>query len=152
MSDQPTVSGAHHFSIDLGGAEGDMLFISASAIGGTLDLPSLKTIDGQHSPVNSIGGGKAKVNWTDLTLSRGIDDKHSLYDWFQDIRDNGVTADTKKDIKIIGYDASDSPLFTWNITGAVITTFTGAAVDAQTSAILTETVSLTFEDAKLEFG
>jgi phage tail-like protein len=149
MSDQ-TVSGAHHFSLDLGGAESDMLFISASTISGTLDLPALKTIDGQHSPVNSIGGGKAKVNWSDLTLERGIDDKHSLYEWFQNIRDNGVTADTKKDIKVVAYDSQDQPLYTWNLTGAVITTYSTAGVDAQTSAILTETVSITFEDATLE--
>src|SRR6266516_4115108 len=149
MSDQ-VVSGAHHFSLDLGGAESDMMFISASSVSGTLDLPSLKTIDGQHSPVNSIGGGKAKVNWSDLTLQRGVDDKHSLYEWFQSIRDNGVTADTKKDIKIVAYDAQDQPLFTWNLTGAVITTYSTAGVDAQTSAILTETVSVTFEDATLE--
>jgi phage tail-like protein len=143
------VSGVHHFKLDLGGSESDMLFASATMPTATLEAPDFKTIDANGNPVNSVGGG-TQVSWSEISLTRGVDDKLSLYNWFKDVREKGATSDTKKDIKILAQDSQGNTLHTWSMTGAVITSYGMAGVDAQTMAILTETVSIKFEDATLE--
>src|SRR5918911_116187 len=133
----PQVSGVHHFKLDLGGMESGMLFSAASMPSGTLDVPDFKTIDDKGTPVNSVGGG-TQVSWSPVTLTRGVDTDHQLYDWFNDVRQKGVTDDTKKEIKIIALDSQGETLHTWNLVGAVITTYGMAGADAQTTSILTE--------------
>jgi phage tail-like protein len=143
------VHGVHHFKLDLGGMETGMLFSAATMPSGTLDVPDFKTVDAGGKPVNSCGGG-TQVTWGPVTLTRGVDSDHQLYDWFKDVREKGVCEDTKKEIKIIAMDSQGETLHTWNIIGAVITTYGMAGADAQTTAILTEQVTIKFEDATLE--
>jgi phage tail-like protein len=143
------VHGVHHFKLDLGGMETGMLFSAATMPSGTLDVPDFKTVDDNGNPVNSCGGG-TQVTWGPVTLTRGVDSDHQLYDWFKDVREKGVCEDTKKEIKIIAMDSQGETLHTWNIIGAVITTYGMAGADAQTTAILTEQVTIKFEDATLE--
>ena len=143
------VHGVHHFKLDLGGMETGMLFSAATMPSGTLDVPDFKTVDAGGKPVNSCGGG-TQVTWGPVTLTRGVDSDHQLYDWFKDVREKGVCEDTKKEIKIIAVDSQGETLHTWNIIGAVITTYGMAGADAQTTAILTEQVTIKFEDATLE--
>ena len=143
------VSGVHHFELKLGGAESDMLFSSATTPTGTLEAPDFKTIDGQANPVNSVGGG-TQVSWSEITLTRGIDDKNSLWEWFKEVKEKGATSDTKKDITIAAKNSAGDTLHTWNLKGAVITSYGHAGADAQTMAILTQQVSIKFEDADLE--
>ena len=145
----PTVTGVHHFKLDLGGMESGMLFSAATMPSGTLDVPDFKTIDDNGNPVNSCGGG-TQVSWSPVNLTRGVDTDHQLYDWFKDVREKGVCDDTKKEIKIICIDSEGNTLHTWNIVGAVITTYGMAGCDAQTAAILTEQVTIKYEDATLE--
>lgn len=151
MADDGQVTGGGHFKLDLGGAESALLFASSSLPSGSLQAPAFKTADANGNPVNSLGGG-TQVQWSEVVLTRGVDKDHSLYDWFKDIREKGVTSDTKKDIKIITMDNAGETLNTWNITGAVLTSYGMSGLDAQTQAILTEQVSIQFEDATLEPG
>ena len=143
------VSGVQHFKLDLGGLESSMLFSAATMPSGTLDVPDFKTIDDNGNPVNSCGGG-TQVTWAPITLTRGVDSDHALYDWFKDVREKGVCDDTKKELKIICMDSQGETLHTWNIVGAVITNYGMAGCDAQTAAILTEQITIKYEDATLE--
>jgi len=145
----PTVTGVHHFKLDLGGMESGMLFSAATMPSGSLDVPDFKTIDDNGNPVNSCGGG-TQVTWSPVNLTRGVDTDHQLYDWFKDVREKGVCDDTKKEVKIICIDSEGNTLHTWNIVGAVITNYGMAGCDAQTAAILTEQVTIKYEDATLE--
>ena len=143
------VNGVHHFELKLGGAETDMLFSAATTPTGTLDAPEFKTMDAQAKPVNSVGGG-TQASWSEVTITRGLDDKNSLWEWFKAIKENGATSDTKKDITIAAKNSGGDTLHTWNLKGAVITSYGHAGADAQTMAILTQQVSIKFEDADLE--
>jgi phage tail-like protein len=149
MGSDSQVSGVHHFKLDLGGLESGMLFSAATMPSGTLDVPDFKTVDNNGNPVNSCGGG-TQVTWAPITLTRGVDSDHQLWDWFKDVREKGACEDTKKEIKIIAMDSKGETLHTWNLTGAVITNYGMAGADAQTAAILTEMVSIKYEDASLE--
>lgn len=148
MADDKTVSGHHHFKLDLKGAQGGLLFNSVSMPTGTLDIPDFKTWDANGNPVNSVGGG-TQVNWSDIQLTRGVDTDKQLYEWFQLVREKGVTTDSKKDITLTVCDSQGTALHTWNVTGAVINSYGMAGADAATMAVLIESVSIKFEDAKL---
>jgi phage tail-like protein len=149
MGSDAQVSGVHHFKLDLGGLESGMLFSAATMPSGSLDVPDFKTVDNNGNPVNSCGGG-TQVTWAPIQLTRGVDSDHQLWDWFKDVREKGACEDTKKEVKIIAMDSKGETLHTWNLTGAVITNYGMAGADAQTAAILTEMVTIKYEDATLE--
>jgi phage tail-like protein len=148
-ADAKQVNGVHHFKLDLGGAESGMLFAQASLPGGSLDVQSFKTMDTNGNPVNSCGGG-TQVQWTDLMLVRGVDDDHQLWEWFKAVCEKGACADNKKDITITCMDSEGETMHTWNVTGACIVNYNMTGLDAQTAAILTESVSIRYENATLE--
>jgi phage tail-like protein len=148
-SDQKTVSTVSHFKLDLGGPEGAMLFSGATIGAAQLNTGKFATVDDKGNPVNSVGGG-TQVQWGDLNVTRGVDSDHQLYEAFKDVKENGATADNAKEIKLIGLDAKGETLFTWNFTGAHISSFQMGAFEAGSNAILTESASFTFEDATLE--
>jgi phage tail-like protein len=149
VADDGQITGGGHFKLDLGGSESALLFTAASLPSGSLQVPAFKTADANGNPVNSLGGG-TQVQWGDVVLTRCVDTDHSLYEWFKSVQEKGVTDDTKKDIKIITMDPAGETLSTWNIVGAVISSYSMSGVDAQTQAILTEQVSISFQDATLE--
>jgi phage tail-like protein len=151
MPDDKTVSGSHHFKLELGGPEGALLFQSASMGGASLSIPKFKTEDANGNPINSLGGGTS-VTWQDLSIVRGVDTDHKLWEWFTEIKEKGVTPETKKEIKLIALDSKGETLHTWNFVGAVISSYQMSGSDAQSEAILTEQVSIQFEDATLEPG
>jgi hypothetical protein len=148
MSDQQVTAG-QHFTLDLGGAQNGLLFKSASMPTGSFPPSAFMTADAKGIPVNTLGGG-VKVQWSALTLLRGVDTDKALYEWFDQIRTKGICKETKKDIKITALDTQNQPLKVWNITGAYLTEYGMSGVDAESGAILTEQVSITFEDATLE--
>jgi len=151
VADQKTVSTVSHFKLDLGGPEGALLFASANMGGATLNTANFQTVDANGNPVNSVGGG-TQVQWGELSVTRGVDTDHQLYDAFKDVKENGATADNAKEIKLIGLDSKGNTLFTWNFTGAHITSYQMGAAEAGSNAILTEAASFKFEDATLEPG
>ena len=149
MADDKTVSTVSHFKLDLGGPEGALLFSSASMGGATLNTARFQTVDANGNPINSVGGG-TQVQWGDLTVMRGVDSDHQRYEAFKDVKENGATPDNAKEIKLVGLSAKGDTLFTWNFTGAHISSYQMAGAEAGSNAILTESASFTFEDATLE--
>jgi phage tail-like protein len=144
-----TVNGASSFKLGLGGIENAMLFSSVQMPTVTIDVQSYFTAAQNGQPVQSCGAG-AKIHYGDIVLTRGVDDNHDLWQWVQDIKDHGVCDDTKKDITITAVNQNSEDLLTWNITGAVISSYSMAGVDSNGGGILTEMVTITFQDATLE--
>lgn len=143
------VNSVHHFKLDLGGAEGALLFSKCETPNGTLEALDFKTFDANGNPVNSVGGG-SQVTWRPITISRGVDHNTALYDWFKQVREGGATSDTKKEIKLTACDAQGTDIQTWSLTGAIITSYGDSGANAQTNEILVETVQIKYEDATLE--
>lgn len=150
MSDD-TVNGAHHFQMELQGAENALLFSQATTPQGTVEVPDFKTFTNQKGKtVNSVGGG-TQVSWSPITLTRGVDKNHDLYDWFKEVCEKGVTPDTKRKVLLKAMDSEGEPLHTWNLVGAVITQYGHSGANAQTMEILVNTIQIKYEEATLEF-
>ena len=144
------VHGGYHVKLGgVPGAEGGLLFYSATSPSGSLDSPAFKTWDAQGNPVNSLGAGR-QAEWTPITLTRGVDDNRELYDWFKEIQEKGVTEETKKDLTVTVLSSGNDTLHTWNLTGAVISQYQHSAHNAQSNEILVNTVQIKYEDATLE--
>ena len=143
------VFGNYHYKLEIPDIDQALLFFQLTPPSLTVDGPDFKTWDAQGNPINSIGGGR-QATWSDVQISRGIDSDMSLYKWIDDVRQKGATDDTKKDIKITVVNQANEDLLTWNVTGAVISSYTMAGVDSNGGGILTESVSITFQDASLE--
>jgi phage tail-like protein len=137
-----------HFRLDLGGYESGGLYYQATAPAVTITAPDWKAENEQKKPQNYHAG--VQVSHQPITLSRGIDDNTDLAQWVQDIKEKGVTADTKKGIKLILVDSQGEDELTWNITGAYPTNYQPSGVNAQTGEIAVETVTLNYDDATRE--
>jgi T4-like virus tail tube protein gp19 len=152
MAEAQQVSGGYHVTVKIPDVDPDMLFYSFTPPSGSLDTREFKTWDAKGLPVNSIGGGR-QVTWSPVQLSRGIDEKNALWDWFNTVREKGATKETKKEITIeVKSEDGETVLHTWSLTGAVITDYSHSAANAQTNEVLVQNVTLKYEDAKLEPG
>jgi T4-like virus tail tube protein gp19 len=148
-SDPKPVSPVSHFKLDLGGPEGALLFSNAAIGAASLNTSKHNSVDANGNPVNNIGAGTG-VQWGDLSVSRGIDTDHQLWESFKDHKDNGASPDNAKEIKLIGLNAKGDTLFTVNMTGAHINMYTIGAFDANGGGILTESAGFTYEDMTIE--
>jgi phage tail-like protein len=143
------VHGVHHFKLDLKGKGPSILFSQATTPQGTLEVPDFKSFGEDGTPINSVGGG-TQCSWAPISLTRGVDKDHTLWDWFQAVKTKGVVpGDTKMDIELQALDSGNAILHTWNIKGAVITQYGHSGANAQTMEILVNTVQIKYEDAEL---
>lgn len=143
----PTVQGSHHVKIEgVPGAEA-LLFHAVTPPSGTLTGEFFETWDGQNK-IMKHALGHQKVAWSDCTISRGVDDNADLFTWFKDTLEKGAD-ETKTDITISVFGPDGSQICCWNMTGAVINSYTASALSAQTNEVLTEQVSITAENVEL---
>lgn len=145
------VFGGYHFTLEIPDVDQALLFFQLTPPTMTVDGPDFKTWDANGNPVNSIGGGR-QVSWSDVQISRGIDQEKVLYDWINKVKEEGATDETKKDIKITAMDSKGETIHIWNLTGAIITQYGHSGANAQTNEVLVENVTIKFEDATLEPG
>jgi len=143
--------GQYHWQLDIPDISDSLLFFSATPPSASLDAPEFKTWDANGNPVNSVGGGR-QVTWSPVTISRGADTDMKLWEWFKQGKEQGWTADTKKDINLKCLDHQGNPMFTWALKGAVITQYSHSGANAQTNEILVNTVQINYEDADLTTG
>jgi len=146
-SGNPTFGG-YHWKLDIPDISDSLLFFSATPPSPSLDAPDFKTWDANGNPVNSVSGGR-QVNWTPVTISRGADSDTKLWTWFKQVMEKGATADTKKDINLTCLDHEGNTLFTWALTGAVITQYSHSGANAQANEILVNTIQIKYENADL---
>ncbi len=144
-----TVHGGYHVKLGgVPGAEGGLLFYSTTTPSATLESPDFKTWDAQNNPVNSLSAGQ-QVSWQPVTLSRGVDDNNELYQWFNDIKEQGADSQ-KKDLTISVFSPDGGQIETWNLVGAVLTDYGQSGLNAQTNEVLVENVTIKYEDATRE--
>jgi phage tail-like protein len=137
-----------HFRLDLAGDESAGLFYQATAPSTSITAPDWKAENEQKKPQNYHAG--VQISNQPVTVSRGIDDQRQFADWIQKIKEEGVTSETKKDIKLILVNSKGDDIITWNITGAYPTNYQPSGVNAQTGEIAVETITLNYDDSTRE--
>jgi phage tail-like protein len=135
-----------HVTLDIPDIADKLLFHEFTPPAITLATQEFKSWSQNGLPVNSVNGGKHYQPAT-VSFGRGVDPSHKIYTWINDCKDKGVTADTKKEVTatVMGEDGS-STIETWTFHGAVISQWQRSPLSAQSGAVLTETMTLMFDD------
>jgi phage tail-like protein len=132
----------------------NLMFFQATLPSGSIDVGNVKMWGDSGQP-QPIQGGGHQVTWQPVTLTRYLDDKSTSdtapYKWFSDVMEKGATSETKSDVHLTCMN-NDQPLYKWTLTGAVPTSYSHSEANAQTQGLMTETVTLTYETAKMEAG
>lgn len=145
-----TVSPHNHCTITFAGENANLLVKSVTAPTIQCDVAAYPTFDESGNPVNSLGGG-TQVTYSDLTIERAVDTENFLGKWIMDVKQNGVTDDTKKQITLtINGTGAAGALRTLNLVDCVIVSHGVAAVDAQSGAVLTESTTIKVTEMKYE--
>jgi phage tail-like protein len=137
--------------LKLGGAETDGLFMQCTLPTLTLSNSSLKHT-GESAKLKTTKVA-VNANWSDLTLSRGVDKKGTLYKWVaQGLPDEGGGAGKveKKEITVELCASDDSPIQTYTFEGAWPSTYTGPSLDTNAATHAIEQITFTFDRGRME--
>ena len=85
-------------------------------------------------------------------MTRYKDASTALYDWFKKVQEKGAIDGETKQNPTITCHSNDDVLFMWKLTDAVPTGYSQNAANAQTHDLMTETVTLSYEEAEQSTG
>jgi len=143
------VHGNYAFSMEEVDFKDDLKFFQMDMPSATVQIGSVKHFSGDNGKPVPLSGGGHQTTWNPITMTRYKDASTALYEWFKKVQEVGaVEGDTKKAPHIICY-SNETPLFTWKLTNAVCTGYSMNAANAQTHDLMTETVTLTYEEAEM---
>jgi phage tail-like protein len=124
-----------------------MKFFQADLPSSTVQVTGVKAWDDKGKAIPMHGGGH-QVAWTPIKLTRYLDESTALYDWYVKVCEKGAVEETKKAPTITCMN-NDTVLFMWALEEAVPTAYSQNAANAQSNELLTETVTLTYVNAKM---
>ena len=108
----------------------------------SLESVTHNTWDEKGNLQPSSGGGKNPLSG-EWGIERAVDDQGSLFQWFKDTNEKGRSdPDTKKDCKIYHLNLDGSILKTWSFEKTSILSYACSGVDANSHALLTESVRM----------
>jgi phage tail-like protein len=87
------------------------------------------------------------VTMTNITLTRGITDDHSLWDWREQVIKGKVQ---RKNVSIILSDDAGNHKIQWNLRDCWPTKWTGPSFDATADAVAIETLELAHEGVSVQ--
>jgi hypothetical protein len=136
--------GNYSFKLEgLKGAEAGLKFYEGQMPTSSVEVSQVKAWDDQGNPAPLAGGGH-QVTCSPITLTRYMDDKMELSNWYKEVREKGATEDTKQEPTITCLN-NGQPLRMWKLIGCVPTSHAYSPANAQTHGLMTETITLTYE-------
>ena len=136
---------------DLEGAD-DLKFFQCDMPSGTVQISNVKHFGADNGTPVPLSGGGHQTTWNPITMTRYKDASTALYDWFKKVTEVGaVEGDTKQSPTIVVH-SNDNILTSWKLTNAVITGYSQNAANAQTHDLMTETATISYEEAVQETG
>jgi hypothetical protein len=142
------IYGNYAFKLEgLKGAESGLKFFQGTMPGFSVEITVPKAF-GENGPPVPLSGGGHQVTWNPITLTRYVDDNTALYDWSVEVKDKGKNDETVQEPTVTCI-YNDQPLFMWKLMKAVPTRFEQNSANAQTHDLMTETVTITYEEAEM---
>ncbi len=138
MTDRVDPYNAYNFKI-LIGEKAVGHFTQCSGIGANIEVIDYRE-SGQGQVVKRLPG---RVTYKDVTLSYGLTDDLTLWNWFQDV----IKGNFKREnisIVLIGSNGSDEKM-RWNLNECWPTNWEGTTLNALTQEVAVEHVTLTYE-------
>jgi len=99
-----------------------------------------ETLEYQEGGVNTYTHKlPTRTKYGNITLKRGLDESHELYDWYLKVVDGKAN---RRNLSIIMYDILGKAVRRWDLMGAYPCKWTGPDLRVDTSAVAVETVEL----------
>jgi phage tail-like protein len=142
------VHGNYAFTMeDLEGAE-ELKFFQMDMPSATVQISNVKHFGAEKGLPVPLSGGGHQTTWNPITMTRYKDGSTALYDWFKKVQEKGAIDGETKQSPTITCHSNDDVLFMWKLTNAVATGYSQNAANAQTHDLMTETVTLSYEEAE----
>ena len=136
------------FVIEIGGFK-KAGFHKCSALEATAEV--MKYRDGGDS--NQYHKGPGTVDYSNITLERGMSDDTDMYDWMTKIAaldDANSKSDYKKDLSIVLQDRDGSEVKRWNVYGAFPVSYKTDEFDAESNDPMLEYLELAIDGFELK--
>jgi phage tail-like protein len=151
MADE-LVHGNYAFTMqDLEGAD-DLKFFQMDMPSASVQISTVKHFGADKGTPVPLSGGGHQTTWNPISMTRYKDASTALYDWFKKVTEKGAVDGETKQSPTITCHSNDEILFMWKLTNAVPTAYSQNAANAQTHDLMTETVTLTYEEAEQTAG
>lgn len=151
MSDE-LVHGNYAFTMqDLEGAD-DLKFFQMDMPSASVQISTVKHFGADKGTPIPLSGGGHQTTWNPISMTRYKDQSTALYDWFKKVTEKGAIDGETKQSPTITCHSNDDILFMWKLTNAVPTAYSQNAANAQTHDLMTETVTLSYEEAEQTAG
>jgi phage tail-like protein len=151
MADE-LVHGNYAFTLqDLEGAD-DLKFFQMDMPSASVQISTVKHFGADKGTPVPLSGGGHQTTWNPISMTRYKDASTALYDWFKKVTEKGAIDGETKQSPTITCHSNDEILFMWKLTNAVPTAYSQNAANAQTHDLMTETVTLSYEEAEQTAG
>jgi phage tail-like protein len=151
MADE-LVHGNYAFTMqDLEGAD-DLKFFQMDMPSASVQISTVKHFGADKGTPVPLSGGGHQTTWNPISMTRYKDASTALYDWFKKVTEKGAIDGETKQSPTITCHSNDEILFMWKLTNAVPTAYSQNAANAQTHDLMTETVTLSYEEAEQTAG
>ena len=126
MATRTTPYGAFNFTVSFDGSESFGGFSDVSGIGNEIAIAEYRFGNDVENHVRKVAG---VTKCDDVTLKRGILDSKTLFDWIDEARTQGPSA--QKTVKITLQDEAQNPVQSWLLRGVVPMKYTGPTLAAK---------------------
>ena len=126
MGTRTTPYGAFNFTVSFDGSESFGGFSDVSGIGNEIAIAEYRFGNDLENHVRKVAG---VTKCDDVTLKRGILDSKTLFDWMDQARTQGPSA--QKTVKITLQDEAQNPVQSWLLRGVVPMKYTGPTLAAK---------------------
>ena len=126
MATRTTPYGAFNFTVSFDGSESFGGFSDVSGIGNEIAIAEYRFGNDLENHVRKVAG---VTKCDDVTLKRGILNSQTLFDWFDQARTQGPSA--QKTVKITLQDEAQNPVQSWLLRGVVPMKYTGPTLAAK---------------------
>jgi len=142
-----------YWRLNVGGGEADGLFMTAALPNLQLQSQRLEHVGTKSSPESTTVNVKAQ--WSQLSLTRGVDKKGTLWTWIEQglkAKGGGAAKIEKKIVTVELCDSADAAIQTWTFTGAWPTSYTGPGLDSNSGAYAVEQIAFEFDSAEVKYA
>jgi phage tail-like protein len=141
----PDPQNGFRFGVEIEGII-DAQFTECSGFEMKIDVQEYKE-GGMNDFIHKMPGRKS---FTNVTLKRGMSNSIELWQWLQRIATKQAKKEEKKNISIVMYDPKGAEALRWDLTNAFPIKWTSPSMQSAESAILIESLELTYDEFTLK--
>jgi phage tail-like protein len=142
QTDVPVAVGTYFFKLSLGGAETAKYFKECTGLESSNTVVSSKGTDANGKPI--VRKSPGQLEWANITLKRGVDDKLELWTWRQQVID-GQMSSARKDCSIQVIDWENKIMATYSFNQAWPCKYAAPGLVAEGDEVLVEEIEIAHE-------